>query len=68
MQQAKIFVCYNYRDANSPAIFIPRGYGDRGMAICHSSGIEETKTYSLSFGVGVRGNFGEYFISDLKSI
>ena len=42
--------------------------GIRGMAICHSSGIKETKTYSPGFGFGVRGNSGEYFVSDLKSI
>ena len=35
--------------------------GNRGMAICHSSGSEETKTYSPRFGFGVRGNFGEFF-------
>ena len=42
--------------------------GNRGMAICHSSGIGETKTFSPGFGFGVRGNFGAYFISDLKLI
>ena len=35
--------------------------GNRGMAICHSSGIGETKTYSQ----GSLGNLGEYFVSDL---
>ena len=60
-----------FRDANSPAIFIPRGFresGNRGITICHSSGIRETKTYYPGFGFGVRGNFGEYFVLDLKSI
>ena len=32
--------------------------GNRGMAICHSSGIGETKTYSPGFGFGVRGISG----------
>ena len=34
-----------HRDANS--------LGIRGMAICHSSGIGETKTYSPGFGLGL---------------
>ena len=33
--------------------------GNQGMAICHSSGIGETRTYSPGFGFGDRGNFGE---------
>ena len=37
------------------------------MAICHSLGIGETKTYSPGFGFGFRGISGS-FISDLKSI
>ena len=52
----------------------PRGFsflgvlGNRGKAICHSSGTGETKTYSPGFGSGFGGDFGEHFISDLKSI
>ena len=38
--------------------------GIRRMTICHSSWIRDTKTYSL----GSLGNFGEYFVSDLKFI
>ena len=38
--------------------------GIRGMAICHSLGIGETKTYYP----GSSGNLEEYFVSDLKSI
>ena len=34
------------RNANSMAIFIPQGFGNGGMAICHSSMIGKTKTYS----------------------
>ena len=32
--------------------------GNRGMAICHSSGIGETKTYSPGFGSGFGGISG----------
>ena len=41
---------------------IPRG--DRGMAICHSSGIGGKKTYSLGFGFGVWGNLKIIFIEN----
>ena len=34
------------RDANSLAIFIPRGFGELGIAFFHSSGIRGSKTYS----------------------
>ena len=43
------------RDANSPAIFIPRGFGESGK-------LKPIPRVSGS------GNFGEYFVSDLKSI
>ena len=42
---------------------------DRGIAICHSSGIGETKTYSPGFGFGVgefRGVFYFRFEFNLK--
>ena len=42
------------RDANSPANFIPRGFGESGNGICLSLGIGETKTYSPGFGLGFR--------------
>ena len=41
------------RDANSPAIFIPRGFGESGIAIFHSSGIRGSGIYSS----GSSGNF-----------
>ena len=37
-----------HKDANSLAIFIPRGFGESGMAICYSSGIRETERISGS--------------------
>ena len=46
------------RDANSPANFIPRGFGESGNGICLSLGIGETKTYSPGLGFRVRGIFG----------
>ena len=42
-----------FRDANSPAIFTPRGSG-------------KLKHIPLVSGLG-SGNFGEYFVSDMKS-
>ena len=51
-------MCIVPRDANTPAISIPRGFGESGNG----------NLLFLGFGVGVRGNFGEYFVSDLKLI
>ena len=43
------------RDANSPAIFIPWGFGESGIAFFHSSGIRGSKNYSS----GSLGKFRE---------
>ena len=40
------------RDANSRRFPFLRDSGNRGMAICNSSGIGETKTFSPGFGLG----------------
>ena len=66
MQQAKIFVCYNYRDANSPAIFIPRGFGESGNGNLSFLRDRGNKNIFPGFRVRVWVNFGEYFVSDLK--
>ena len=49
------------RDANSPAIFIPREIGEWQFVILRGS--EKLKHIPR-----VSGNFGENFVSDLKSI
>ena len=57
-----------YRDSNSPAIFIPLGFGESGNG--NLSFLEDRGNKNLfpGFRVGVRGNFGDYFVSDLKLI
>ena len=59
-------------DANSPALILQQfsflgDSGNQGMAICNSSGIRETNTYSLGFGFEVWGQLGEYFVSNINS-
>ena len=55
------FYVVNAKQVGMP---IPRRFsflgdsGNRGMAICHSSGIGETKTYSPGFGSGFGGISG----------
>ena len=56
------------RDANSPAISIPRGFGESGNGNLSFLGDRGNKNLFPGFRVGVRGNFGEYFVSDLKLI
>ena len=56
------------RDANSPAISIPRGFGESGYGNLSFLGDRGNKNQFPGFRVGVRGNFGEYFVSDLKLI
>ena len=56
-----------HRDANSPAILVPRGFGEsgnRGMAISYSLEIGETKSYFLGF----RGISGIVFPLDEQSL
>ena len=57
-----------YKDANSPANFIPRGFGESGNGNLSFLGDRINKNLFPGFRVGVRGNFGEYFVSDLKLI
>ena len=56
------------RDANSPAIFIPRGFGESGNGNLSFLGDWGNKNLFPGFQVGVWGDFGEYFVSDLKLI
>ena len=56
------------RDANSPASFIPWGFGESGNGNLSFLGDRGNKNLFPGFRVGVRGNFGEYFVSDLKLI
>ena len=56
------------RDAYSPAIFIPRGFGESGNGNLSFPGDRGNENLFPGFRVGVRGNFGEYFVSDLKLI
>ena len=56
------------RDANSPAISIPRGFGESGNGNLSFLGDRGNENLFPGFRVGVRGNFGEYFVSDLKLI
>ena len=56
------------RDANSLAISIPRGFGESGYGNLSFLGDRGNKNQFPGFRVGVRGNFGEYFVSDLKLI
>ena len=56
------------RDANSLAIFIPRGFGESGNGSLSFLGDRGNKNLFPGFRVRIRGNFGEYFVSDLKLI
>ena len=46
------------RDSNSPSYFIPRGMGNQGIRILHSSGNRGSKRQSS----GSSGNFGELIL------
>jgi hypothetical protein len=64
----KLFVI---RDANSLAIFIPRGFGESGNGNCHSLGTGKLKPISrvLSSGFGgILGSFCFKFEVNLKFI
>ena len=56
------------RDANSLAISIPWGFGELGNGNLSFLGDQGNKNLFPGFRVGVRGNFGEYLVSDLKLI
>ena len=56
------------RDAISPAIFIPRGFGELGNGNLSFLGDRGNENLFPGFRVGVWGNFGEYFVSDMKII
>ena len=59
------FTCW---DANSLVIFIPRGFGESGDGNMSFLGDRGNENLFPGLRVGVRGNFGEYFVSDLKLI
>ena len=63
-----IIYMYTSRDANSLAISIPRGFGESGNGNLSFLGDPGNKNLFPGFRVGVRGNFGEYFLSELKLI
>ena len=55
------------RDANSPAILIPRGFGESGDGNLSFLGDWGNQNLFPGFWVqGILENFGEYFVSDLK--
>ena len=57
VQAVKMVLCmYLSRDANSTVIFIPRGFGELGIAFFHSSRIRGSRIYFL----GSSGIFGEF--------
>ena len=62
------FNCNKFRDANAPAIFIPRGFRESGNGNLSFLGDWGNENLFPGFRVGVRVNFGEYFVSDLKFI
>ena len=49
-------------DANFPAIFIPRGFGESGNGNLSFLGDRGNENLFPGLRVGVRGNFGEYFV------
>ena len=49
----KYYAAVGTRDANAPAIFIPRGFEESGIAFFHSSGIRGSRAYAS----GSSGNF-----------
>ena len=67
-KSSDILVVIQNRDANSLAISIPRGFGELGNGNLSFLGDQGNKNLFPGFRVGVRGNFGEYLVSDLKLI
>ena len=67
-KSSDILVAIQNRDANSLAISIPRGFGELGNGNLSFLGDQGNKNLFPGFRVGVRGNFGEYLVSDLKLI
>ena len=64
----KTFMPIQTRNAISPAIFIPRGFGESGNGNLPFLGDRGNENLFPGLRVGVRGNFGEYLVSDLKLI